>query len=141
MATKEVKPKRPPKTIKEKKFVKAYLKTGNATQAVIDAGYDVKDRMVARNIGAENLAKLGISEHFERAGLSPEVMAQNTTLIALTALKRDHFSGEMYEDYTARLNAMKFAAQLMGMVDGDKKGDTNVQVNIQPLLVKFLGEE
>lgn len=137
----QTKPKRPPKTIKEKKFVKRYLETGNATQAVIDAGYDVKDRSVARNIGTQNVAKLGIEEHFEKAGLSPEVMAQNTTLIALTAQKRDHFSGEMYEDNTARLNAMKFAAQLMGMVDTDKKGDTNLHLNIQPILVKFLGKE
>ena len=42
---------------KQKKFAKRYIETGNATQATIDAGYDIKSREVAQSIGAENLAK------------------------------------------------------------------------------------
>jgi hypothetical protein len=43
--------------LKQKKFVEAYLEHGNATQAVIDAKYNVKDRNVAKSIASENLAK------------------------------------------------------------------------------------
>jgi len=41
---------------KEKGFAKDYVKTGNATEAIV-RNYDVKDRNVARTMGAENLAK------------------------------------------------------------------------------------
>ena len=37
---------------KQIKFVEAYLKDGNATQAVIDAGYNVKSRDVAKTQGS-----------------------------------------------------------------------------------------
>jgi hypothetical protein len=107
--------KRPPKTLKEKKFVKAYMKTGNATMSAMEA-YDTDNYNTAASIGSENLKKLAMDEEFRKAGLSNEVIAQNTTKIALTAKKRDQYSGEMYEDNMARLNAMKFAADLMGLV-------------------------
>jgi len=68
----KVNQKRPPKTIKEKKFVKAYLKTGNATEAVITAEYDVKNRKVAKSIGSENLTKLDLATIMERKGLTDE---------------------------------------------------------------------
>lgn len=45
---------------KQKKFVDAYLETGNGTEAVVRAGYDVKDRNSAATIASENLRKLDI---------------------------------------------------------------------------------
>lgn len=42
---------------KQKKFVDAYLETGNGTEAVIRANYTVKDRNVASSIASENLRK------------------------------------------------------------------------------------
>lgn len=44
---------------KQKGFVKDYIKTGNATEAA-ERNYNVKNRNVANNIGAENLAKPSI---------------------------------------------------------------------------------
>ena|SRR3990167_2733613 len=44
-------------TIKQKRFIKAYQDSGNATQAVIDSGYKVKSRAVAQAVGSENLLK------------------------------------------------------------------------------------
>lgn len=44
-------------TIKQKKFLKEYFKTGNATKSAM-AVYDVKDIHSARAIGGENLSKL-----------------------------------------------------------------------------------
>lgn len=65
------KPKRPPKTIKEKKFVKEYLATGNATEAAARV-YDVSSRETAATIGNENLIKLEISDLMDQMGISDE---------------------------------------------------------------------
>lgn len=46
-------------TKKQQGFVEDYLETGNATEAA-ERNYDVKNRNVANNIGAENLAKPSI---------------------------------------------------------------------------------
>lgn len=44
--------------MKQQRFVEEYVKNGgNATQAVIDAKYKVKNRVVAQAIGHENLLK------------------------------------------------------------------------------------
>ena len=43
-------------TIKQARFAKAYVEEGNATEAVIKAGYKVKDRIVAKSMGTEILA-------------------------------------------------------------------------------------
>jgi hypothetical protein len=65
------KPKRPPKTIKEKKFVKEYIKTGNATEAAARV-YDVASRDTARNIGTQNVAKLSFPELMDKMGITDE---------------------------------------------------------------------
>jgi len=80
-------------TLKQRLFCKYYLDgSGNATEAVIKAGYNVSkkkgkpDRMLARNIASENLAKLGIKEYIRKRldtiGLNDEnVMRQHAFLI------------------------------------------------------------
>src|SRR3990167_1074175 len=52
-------------TKKQKAFADNYIETGNATQAVIDAKYDVKDENSAAVIGSENLRKLNVREYIE----------------------------------------------------------------------------
>lgn len=54
-------------TVKQNKFVTAVATHGNATQAVLDAGYSVQDRISAKAIGAENLAKPIIRTALETA--------------------------------------------------------------------------
>jgi phage terminase small subunit len=49
-------------TEKQKRFADEYIKTGNATQAAIDAGYSKK---TARSIGSENLTKPDIKEYID----------------------------------------------------------------------------
>ena len=66
-----IKQKRPPKTIKEKKFAKEYIKTGNATEAAARV-YDVKDRNSAKSIGGENLTKLDFADLMDEKGLTDE---------------------------------------------------------------------
>jgi len=45
------------RTLKQEKWLAAYQKHGNATQATIDAGYKCKNRAIAQAIGTENLLK------------------------------------------------------------------------------------
>lgn len=125
MPTKKPVTKRPPKTLKEKRFVKAYLETGNGVAAVRAAGYDVSSYSSAGSIATENLQKLEMERYLDAAGLTLETMAQNTARIALTAQKRDQFSGEMYEDNAAQLKGMEFAARLRKILATDTGGNTN----------------
>lgn len=53
-------------TRKQKRFVKEYLDTGNATEAAARV-YDVKNRRVANAVGNENLAKPSLQALIEAA--------------------------------------------------------------------------
>lgn len=44
-------------TVKQRKFVSALAEHGNATQAAVDAGYDVQDRLSAKVIASQNLSR------------------------------------------------------------------------------------
>ena len=49
-------------SLKQERFIEQYITNGgNATRAVMDAGYKCKDNNVAHAIGAENLLKLTIA--------------------------------------------------------------------------------
>ena len=50
-------------TLKQERFVEAYIESGNATQAATDAGYSKK---TASTIGAENLKKPQILKALEK---------------------------------------------------------------------------
>lgn len=132
---KEVKPKRLAKTVKEKKFVAAYLETGNATQAVIDAGYDAADRLEARKIGHIVKAKLDMEEYFEAAGLTKETLAQNTARIALTAKKQNQFTGEIDDDNAIQLRAMDQAAKLVSWYAPPRAAVDNEGNTVVPILM------
>lgn len=56
-------------TIKQRKWMKEYIQTGNVTEAAMRV-YDCKNRNVANAIGAQNLAKLSISELMEDSGMN-----------------------------------------------------------------------
>lgn len=86
MATRKPDKKKPSKgrkaawdrlTLKQKKFVKAYFETGNATEAARQAGYSPKR---ARQAGSENVAKRDLSQEamaeiLDKAGLTDEAIA------------------------------------------------------------------
>jgi len=70
-------------TLKEAKFTKEYLKTGNATQAAKNAGYS---KNCAKEIGYENLTKPHIKavvqSAAEKLGINPEYVLGNLKEIA-----------------------------------------------------------
>lgn len=70
-------------TLKQKLFCEAYVETlGNATEAVIKAGYDIsnkdgsQNRNLARSMGTENLLKPAIFDHInellDKSGLNKQ---------------------------------------------------------------------
>jgi len=65
-------------TVKQRRFVRHYVETGNGTQAALVA-YDTADPNTARAIAAENLAKPSIQEAvdalLDASGLSDERLA------------------------------------------------------------------
>lgn len=63
-------------TLKQERFARAYVVEGNATEAAVQAGYNVKSREVAAQIGKENIrnpqvqhAIMGWRERLEAAVL------------------------------------------------------------------------
>ena len=76
-------------TIKQKKFADEYIKTGNATQSAINAGYSEK---TARKIGSENLTKPDIKAYIDERmkELEEEAIADQSEILKyLTRIIRD----------------------------------------------------
>lgn len=102
--------KRPPKTLKEKKFVQEYLKTGNATEAA-SRSYLVKNRNVAKVIGAQNLTKLNFTDYFDQLGLDDQSLVGS--LIEATHATRYSYDQEA-PDWNNRLKALELCMRLKG---------------------------
>ena len=75
-----------PLTIKQRKWIKEYIETGNATEAAMRV-YDCKDRDSARALGSENVAKLSIPDLMEEMGLS-DVALMNIGVEGMQANKQ-----------------------------------------------------
>jgi hypothetical protein len=73
-------------TIKQRKWIQAYIKTGNATEAAARV-YDCKNRDVANAIGNENLAKLSFPELMEEMKLT-DVALMNVGIEGMQATKQ-----------------------------------------------------
>lgn len=123
----EPKKRRPPKTAKERAWIKAFLETGSATEAA-EIAYDVSCRESARTIGARNHTHLLFADLFEKAGLTDSAIVGNTVRMALEAKRivgtRDDFIE--VEDNEAQLKAMKFAVELMDKMPA-KKAETTLR--------------
>ena len=62
-------------TLKQRKWLKLYLKFGNATKAAKKV-YDCKNRESAATIGWENLRKLDYTAFLEEAGITDKLLQQ-----------------------------------------------------------------
>lgn len=142
-------------TIKQKKWIKAYMETGNATEAAMQV-YDCSDRNSARAIGGENLANLSIDKVMEAQGLTDEFLIeklneglQATKVISanIVQIKSDdptvkqkeaHSKTQDFvdvEDYAVRHKYLETALKLKNKFPDSKanvnvQGDLNVQYNI-----------
>lgn len=135
--------KRPPKTIKERKWAKKTVELGNATDAAMQV-YDVKDRNSAKAIASQNFSKLTLVPLMEEKGITDDKLldvlddglAANKTVSARVITKK----GDLAEanestddfidvpDHDVRHKYLKTALELKGHLND--RGNTNVQVNL-----------
>ena len=130
---------------KQKKFVKEYVKNGgNATQAIIDAGYDVGSNGVARAMGSENLTKPNIASAVKSLAerIPDDLLIQkhlellNAQKIFRTTIKGELVNEEESIDNNAISKGLDMAYKLKGSYVSP--GDEKPNVIIMPVLVKFL---
>ncbi|MFQ8774902.1 MAG: terminase small subunit [Finegoldia magna] len=111
-------------TIKQKKFADEYIKTGNATQSAISAGYSEK---TAGQVGAENLKKPYIKSYIDERmkELEEEAIADQAEVLKyLTRILRDEEREEVLVNvgnFEQEIQSMKVstkdkirAAELLG---------------------------
>lgn len=87
-------------TIKQRRWIKAYIETGNATEAAMRV-YNVKDRDSANAIGSQNLAKLSLPDLMEDMGLT-DVALINVGLEGMLKASKKDITGDTYPDYNVR---------------------------------------
>lgn len=78
-------------TNRQRIFVEEYLRSFNATQSAISAGYSPKN---ARFIGAENLTKLNVAEEIKR-GIAERAMPKEEVLTRLADIARGNITDLM----------------------------------------------
>jgi len=100
-------------TLKQRKWLKVYLKCGNATEAAMRS-YKCKDRESGAQIGWENLRKLDFSEVMEESGITDkklvDVLSEGLSAIkiktSLTEPDRE------VADYQTRYKYLEIALKL-----------------------------
>jgi hypothetical protein len=96
-----------PRTVKQRRFIKEYVKTGNATTAALIA-YPNATFTSAQQIASVNLKKLDITAIFDQAGLTDQRIAK--TLYRAFFAKRP----DGKPDWLPRLKASEMALKVRG---------------------------
>ena len=120
-------------TLKQRKWIKEYIETGNATEAASRV-YNCKNREVAGAIGTENLQKLSFPELMENMGLT-DVALMNIGTEGMTKAKKIHGTGDNFvetPDYGVRHKYWDTMLKLKGKLSD--KNITAVQINVKPIL-------
>jgi len=120
-------------TLKQRKWIKKYIETGNATEASMQS-YDCKDRKSAKVIGSENLSKLNFPELMEDMGLT-NVALINVGAEGMTKAKKIHGTGDNFveiPDYAVRHRYWETLLKLKGKLNRDVT--TAIQINPRPIL-------
>lgn len=139
----KVKQKRPPKTIKERKWAKRTLETGDGTLAAEEI-YDVSSHESARAISSQNFSKLTLVPLMDEKGITDErlmdVLDEGLAATKTISTRVITKKGEMAEadsrtddfidvpDYDVKHKYLKTALELKGHLND--RGNTNVQVNV-----------
>lgn len=115
-----------PLTVKQKKFVKAYVEKDGNGQEAAKAVYDVRTDGIARSIASENLTKPNIKYAIEQA-LEKHGITMDAAIApiadGLKAVKyyeaNDDGSATGQADHSTRLKASGMALKLMGADKGE----------------------
>ena len=127
-------PSRKP-TPKQKRFIQAYIKTGNATQAALQA-YKAS-YSTARSIGYENLTKPHIRREIEK---SMVIKVQLTTQDALRTVKDAlEANRDKGPDSTARLKAADMTLKLADAYPKDRPQaqETHLDQQLEQLAIEI----
>lgn len=126
--------KRPPRTLKQRRWVKLYLQYNNATKAAVEA-YGC-DEASAGQIGWENLQKLDFTELLEEAGVTDSKIAtvvkdgMEANKVISANVYPDGKTGKPVndfievEDHPTRLKAAEIASKLKNKFPAEKPGIT-----------------
>ena len=122
-------------TPKQQKFCDEYIKTGNATQSAINAGYSKK---TAKQIGQENLTKLDlkvyIDERLKTISDNTIATAEETLGILTKIVRGEHTEqvttaeGEIIEKHPDTNQVIKASAEILKRYPLAK--DININGNI-----------
>ena len=119
-------------TVKQKKFVKEYVKRdGNGTKAAL-AVYNTTSEDVARSISSENLAKPSIREEIDKALIRHEITMDAAIKPIADGLRATKEFGENrieIVDHSTRLKASGMALKLLGAEKQEQSSGTKIFVN------------
>lgn len=99
-------------TVKQQKFADAYIKSGNATQSYIDAGYSVKSDNAAGVEGHKLLRNPKIKAYMEKVNKAIQT-ASIADMVEVKEFWTNTLRGEKI-DYKDRLKASEFIAKTNG---------------------------
>lgn len=129
------KPANRPLTIKQTKFVKAYVANDGNGRDAAKAVYDVKTDGVAASIASENLNKPNVKEAIEKAlekhhiTMDAAVKPIADGLQAERVTMTDH-GADVSPDHSVRLKASSMALKLMG-ADKDTEKSNSITFNFR----------
>ncbi len=108
-------------TVKQRKWLKVYKETLNATEAAMQA-YDCQDRKTAANIGYENVAKLDIVDILDAVGLDDESIAKGISEGAHKSGRPVVVNGQIksFPDHGVRHKYYETALKLKGKLQTSK---------------------
>lgn len=133
-------------TMKQRKWIKVYIDTGNATEAAMQI-YDCESRDTARVIGSENLAKLNYADFLETAGVTDLLLQQKimeglsadkTVSARITGKDADSGTDDFIDvpDYMARHKYLETALKLKKRLVSDRiSGDININAEKVAVIV------
>ncbi|OGG13788.1 hypothetical protein A2773_01540 [Candidatus Gottesmanbacteria bacterium RIFCSPHIGHO2_01_FULL_39_10] len=109
-------------TLKQRKWLKAYIECGNATEAAMRA-YDCKTRRSANAIGAKNLSKINLGNALEDEGLTLLLIAK--TLIDGCKATKMYGNGIARPDWRVRHPYLVTALRIRGLYPPTKNKKNN----------------
>ncbi len=114
-------------TVKQRKFINAYLISGNASRAAIEAGYSPK---CARAIGQENLTKPNISQEINRRLKQIEEQFSINRDKVIRGLLKEAQNEDEGSTHSARVRAWECLGKTLGLFMDKKEISIKAQVKI-----------
>lgn len=114
-------------TKKQKGFVKDYVKIDNATEAIVN-NYDVKDRIVAKSMGSENLAKPYIKKAI--AERLPDDLLEEKHLALLNKTDKKYNEEGVITSEEIDVTAVSKGLDMAYKVKGSYAPDKNININM-----------